>query len=111
SPDTRISPPEGYLVADPVLVRRFRERLSEPGRAVVGVSWKSLRPDLADSKSAPLGELETVLRLSACRFVDLQYGDTSADRSALRRETGLTIEHLDDADNTTDLEPFAPLFP
>ena len=44
-----------------------------------------------------------------CRFVDLQYGDTRADREALERELGLHIERLDDIDTTNDIDGLAAL--
>ena len=50
-----------------------------------------------------------MLRLPGCRFVDLQYGDTRAEREALERELGIRIEHLDDVDNMNDIDGLAAL--
>ena len=44
-----------------------------------------------------------------CRFVDLQYGDTSAERVDVARDTGIRIEHLDDIDNMNDIDGLAAL--
>ena len=40
--------------------------------------------------------------------MDLQYGDTSAERAAVERETGIRIERLD-VDNTNDIDGLAAL--
>ncbi|MCS6764660.1 MAG: hypothetical protein MO853_12770 [Candidatus Protistobacter heckmanni] len=39
-----------------------------------------------------------------CVFIDLQYGDTAAERAALRAETGMAPLHFDDVDNLHDFE-------
>ena len=43
------------------------------------------------------------------RFVDLQYGDTRAEREAVERELGIRVERLPDIDNTNDLDGLAAL--
>jgi tetratricopeptide (TPR) repeat protein len=50
-----------------------------------------------------------ILRQPGCRFVDLQYGDTTAERAAFTRETGVSIEHVPDLDLFNDLEGLAAL--
>jgi ADP-heptose:LPS heptosyltransferase len=50
-----------------------------------------------------------LLRLPGCRFVDLQYGDTSEERAALARDQGIVVERLGDIDNTNDLDGLAAL--
>jgi ADP-heptose:LPS heptosyltransferase len=47
--------------------------------------------------------------LPNCRFVDLQYGDTSAEREAVERDIGVRVEHLDDIDNFNDIDGLASL--
>src|SRR5207244_1491255 len=76
---------------------------------VVGLSWVSKAPVGGQSKSARLADFEALLRLPRCRFVDLQYGDTSEERAALARELGITVERLPDIDNTNDLDGLAAL--
>jgi ADP-heptose:LPS heptosyltransferase len=61
------------------------------------------------SKSARLADFEPLLRLPDCRFVDLQYGDTSEERAALARDLGIMVERLGDIDNTNDLDGLAAL--
>ena len=60
-------------------------------------------------KRAACTDFEAVLRLPNCRFVDLQYGDTLIDRERAERALGVRVEHLDDIDNTRDIDGLAAL--
>lgn len=100
---------DGYLAADASRVNELRSRLAADGRAVVGVSWISRNAAFGKLRSANLRDFETLLRLPGCRFVDLQYGDTQAERAALERDTGIRVERLDDVDTTADLDGLAAL--
>jgi Flp pilus assembly protein TadD len=99
----------GYLTADAARTRALRTRLTPDGRNVIGLSWVSHNPRSGKSKSARLADLEPVLRRPGCRFVDLQYGDTRAEREAVERELGVRVERLDDIDNTNDIDGLAAL--
>ncbi len=95
-----------WLVADPIRSAELRRRLKQnfPGKRLVGISWRSLRAFLGESKSIPLTELAPVLRLPDTIFIDLQYGDTAAEREQLRTETGIEIHHLPDIDTLNDMD-------
>jgi hypothetical protein len=97
----------GYLVADAVRAAELRSRVAGDGKFVIGLSWLS-KAVSGKSKSASLREFEPLLRLPNCRFVDLQYGDTAADRTTVERELGIRIERLD-IDNTNDIDGLAAL--
>lgn len=99
----------GYLVADDVRVRELRERLATDRQAVVGLSWISRNPEFGRFRSARLQDFSPLLKLRGCRFVDLQYGDTEAERAAIKRETGIEVERLDDVDTTNDIDRLAAL--
>ncbi|HEX9278648.1 MAG TPA: tetratricopeptide repeat-containing glycosyltransferase family protein, partial [Casimicrobiaceae bacterium] len=99
----------GYLVADTVRAQALRRRLAGDGRTVIGLSWISKAPIGGASKSARLADFAALLRLPGCRFVDLQYGDTTDERAALARDLGITVERLPDVDNTNDLDALAAL--
>jgi ADP-heptose:LPS heptosyltransferase len=47
--------------------------------------------------------------MPGCRFVDLQYGDTRADREQVERALGIRVEHLDGIDNSNDIDGLAAL--
>jgi tetratricopeptide (TPR) repeat protein len=99
----------GYLVADPTRVAGLRERLTRGKRAVIGLSWRSHNPLFGKSKSAQLADFQAVLRSPDTRYVDLQYGDTDAERASVERELGIKVERLDDIDNTNDIDGLAAL--
>ncbi len=99
----------GYLIADSERAASLRRRLSPNGEVVIGLSWVSKNPALKQLKTARLPDLASVLPLPGCRYVDLQYGDTLAEREALKRATGVTVERLEDIDNTNDLDGLAAL--
>jgi len=99
----------GYLVADAGRAQALRQRLSGDGRFVIGLSWISKAPVGGTSKSARLLDFAALLRLPGCRFVDLQYGDTGAERTALARDLSVAVERLPDIDNTNDLDGLAAL--
>jgi len=99
----------GYLAADTTRAQALRARLASDERRVIGLSWVSKAPVGGASKSARLADFEALLRLPDCRFIDLQYGDTSEERAALARDLGIVVERLGDIDNTNDLDGLAAL--
>jgi tetratricopeptide (TPR) repeat protein len=99
----------GYLCADADRVAKLRARLKPDGRPLIGLSWSSSNPRLSKFKNAQLRDFEPLLRRSDCRFVDLQYGDTAAQRATLVREFAVRIEHLEEVDNTNDVDALAAL--
>jgi tetratricopeptide (TPR) repeat protein len=99
----------GYLVADDARTRTLRERIAGDGRTAIGLSWISKAPIGGEQKSARLRDFERLLRMPGCRFVDLQYGDTDAERDAVERELGVVVARLPDIDNTNDLDGLAAL--
>jgi len=99
----------GYLAADEERAGELRRRLSPNGETVIGLSWVSKSPLFGLFKTAQLIDFESVLRIPGCRFVDLQYGDTSAEREAVKQATGIVVERLADIDNTNDIDGLAAL--
>jgi len=100
--------PRGHLVADPDRAGKLRARLSA-GRPVIGLSWISRAPASGEAKSARLADFASLLRLPGCRFVDLQYGDTAAERMALQRDLAVEVERMDEIDNMNDIDGLAAL--
>ncbi|MBP2303071.1 tetratricopeptide repeat protein [Azospirillum picis] len=98
-----------YLNADPhrTSALRARYRAMAGGNRLVGISWHSANPLHRDFKSAPLILWAPVLRLPGITFVDLQYGDRSAELEAVRRDQGVPIIHDDSIDPLSDLDGFA----
>lgn len=98
-----------YLLADPARVCALRERIARPGKRICGVSWLSSRKTIGAQKSIGLAQMLTPLANEDLHFVDLQYGDTSAERLALQTQQGIEVQHLDDVDNFHDLDGLAAL--
>ena len=99
--------PRALLAADPVRAAGYRARLAAPGTRLVGISWRSFQPVargyLQRKKSAGLAAFLELSRRADLRLVDLQYGDTQAEREAFEQGGGKLLR-VDDLDLFNDLE-------
>lgn len=100
--------PRSILAADPVRLRQYESLLRPDATAqgkLIGISWRSFQPkvrgELGKRKSAPL-EAFRVLGEKA-RLLDLQYGDTAAEREAFALAGG-QLERVEGLDLFNDLE-------
>lgn len=98
-----------YLIPDIERSKQLRQRLSRTGRLVCGLSWASRDNANAATKSCGLPSLLPLLRTSGVDFIDLQYGDTRAERSSLADAEGIDIRRLDDIDNKHDIDGLCAL--
>jgi len=98
--------PAKLLSARPERVAHYRQRLVASGPGLkVALSWRSTREDwFVEKKNVPLADFSPLLKLPGVRFVDVQYGDTAAERSAAEAMTGVRLLHFDDVDYFNDLE-------
>ncbi len=74
-----------YLRPDPALQAGLRQRyqaLAGAGQRLLGLSWRSANPRLADSKSIPLAQMQPLLSLPGITWVSVQYGDAAAEVAA-----------------------------
>jgi hypothetical protein len=107
-----------YLVADPAKTQALRRR-HHPGatsispsatsQLLVGLSWSSASSANGVMKSLPLETLASALSLPGIRLLSLQYGDTRAEREALRRTTGLEVHADPEIDTFADIDNLAAL--
>jgi tetratricopeptide (TPR) repeat protein len=99
--------PRVLLAADPGRVQEYRARLVSPGARVIGISWKSFQPKMRGhvqrKKSAPLESFLDLSRRDDIRLLDLQYGDTAAEREVFATAGG-RLERLSDLDLFNDLD-------
>lgn len=102
-------PRRSYLVADNERTGNLRAKLEGAGQCVIGISWISTNLRFGTSKTAALDDLAPLLQRPEFQFVDLQYGDTSDERNALREQRDITVQHLDEIDNTNDIDGLAAL--
>jgi hypothetical protein len=100
---------QGFLTPDDARTAALRERVASDGRVVIGISWKTKGRKFANARSARLLDFVSVLRLPNCRFIDLQYGDTRAEREAVACQLGVHVEQLGDVDNSHDVDGLAAL--
>jgi hypothetical protein len=102
----------GYLKPHPQRVAEYRQRLLAPlerGQRIVGISWLSTNRWFGPLKSTRLSAWTDILGVRGAAFVDLQYGNTAAERADVERAGGVRIEHFADVDLFEDLDGFAAL--
>lgn len=98
-----------FLKADTARSAELRQKIERPGQRTIGVSWSSSRKSVGRQKSIRLEQMLLPLAGVQLNFVDLQYGDTTAERTALEHEHGIQVQHLDDIDNFHDIDGLAAL--
>ena len=98
-----------YLRADPARVAVLKKTIAARGRLVCGLSWRSAAPKVGNAKSIALRDLAPLLELEDMQFVDLQYGDTAAERQAVQAASGVEVRHIEAVDNRQDLDGLAAL--
>jgi tetratricopeptide (TPR) repeat protein len=98
---------EGFLRADSARTRQFRSIFG--ASSLCGIAWLSKNPRFGDAKSLQLKALLPVLTTPGLQCVDLQYGDTLAERAGLLKNEGALLHHLDDLDTFNDLDGLAAL--
>ena len=97
-----------YLVADAGRRDALREKYrAGGGDLMVGIAWISKNPEVGHEKSMALADWRPLAGVAGIRFVDLQYGDTEAERRAFEEETGVRIAHDASVDQLADMDAFA----
>lgn len=101
----------GYLRADTRRVAAWRERLACLGDGPkIGLSWRGGSATAQRARrSIPLESLGGLLSIPGMRFVNLQYGDTAAERHDVHDRLGIDVCHWEDADPLSNLDEFAAL--
>ncbi len=97
-----------WLVADPQQVAHWKNWLDTqfPGKKRIGISWRSARAMLGDSKSIPATDLEPLLKTFSC--VSLQYGEIAADIDSLK-SAGLSLAVAPSLDCTENIDGLCAL--
>lgn len=102
-------PRKAYLVADKERAAGLRASLHADKKIAVGISWRSANPKFGMHKTAQLRDFSPLFTRPDVQVVDLQYGDTAAEIEAVRDEFGVAVKHLDEIDNTNDIDGLAAL--
>jgi tetratricopeptide (TPR) repeat protein len=98
-----------YLKASAERAQALRRRIAGAGKIICGLSWISKNQEVGEDKSLRLADLQPLLALPGVVFVDLQYGDTSAERAALLAATGIEVMRIPEIDNFHDIDGLAAL--
>jgi len=98
-----------YLHADQSRAAGLRARFANPAKLICGISWISKSTVIGRNKSMMLQDLQPLLELQGTDFIDLQYGDTSAERQEMLDSKGLLVQKVQEIDNYGDLDGLAAL--
>jgi len=95
-----------YLKPDTDRVEAYRAEARSFGDGLkIGVLWKSLKMDAQRARFFPKWPLwKKLLRTPGCHFVDMQYGDTDAERDEAREQFGVELHRFDGLDLKDDFE-------
>ena len=97
----------GFLLPDLERAACLKQEATGGNREpLIGIAWKS--QGLAH-KSLRLADLAPVIATAGAVFVDLQYGDTGAERKNLHDRAGQELRHLSGLDLFNDLDGIAAL--
>lgn len=102
-------PKKPYLIADAALTETLRKKYATAanGRRIVGISWRSKSPGAEAEKTPALAQWAPILKVPDILFVNLQYGDCTADLAAIERDFGVQVLHDPEVDPMRDLVAFA----
>jgi tetratricopeptide (TPR) repeat protein len=100
---------ESYLIADPQKVEGWRNRYGKTGKGLkVGISWRGGKnPTLQRIRSTALSRWSELFSIEGLHFINLQYGDCTAEIKEVSEKFGFTIYDWEDADPLKDLDDFA----
>lgn len=87
-------PTEAYLKPDPARVAKWREKLPQDGRKLIGLSWRGGTQNTNEIGRTLKLEDFTPLLMQDHHFVSLQYGDARTELAAYERATGKAILHF-----------------
>ncbi len=105
--------PLAYLRPDAEAVAAIRARYDAawPGKRRIGISWRSSSAGPKQKKAVELAALARALAHTLAApdrvLVDLQYGDTAAERAALLRDHGIALYRDPAIDPLGDSDPVA----
>lgn len=108
---TSFSTTEPLLVPDPDRVAYWQEKLRALGPGpFVGVCWRSMVATGARAKYfSPMEAFEPVFKTAGVTFVNLQYGDSAADRAFAKERFGVEIHDFAELDLKDALDDNAAL--
>lgn len=102
--------PQGFLKPDPDRIAYWREKLDALPGGKVGLVWTSMVMNTSRKKYfSPFDRWGPILQTPGTTFVNLQYGDCTADIEMVRRKFGVNIVQPGGIDLKMDLDDVAAL--
>ncbi|WP_162623051.1 hypothetical protein [Billgrantia lactosivorans] len=100
-----------YLSPDPVLVRRFQERLKKyKGKTLVGVSWRSsLATSARNEHYLSIEQLSKIFDIEGVQFVNFQYDECQEELDWVEARFPGKLIDFEDVDHYNDFESVAAL--
>ncbi len=100
---------QGYLKPDSERLTKWHARYASLGAGPkIGISWRGGRTGAQQRlRSIALTEWEDILATPGVHFVNLQYGDTVAERRLVKEHLGIDVHHWEDSNPLADLDDFA----
>ncbi|BCW88130.1 hypothetical protein sos41_12680 [Alphaproteobacteria bacterium SO-S41] len=103
-------PGKAFLTPDQARVAEMRAALPQDGRVIVGICWRSMMINAHRQKYFSAIDLwAPILKTPNVAFVNLQYGDASAEIARAHELFGVTIHQVEGLDLKNDLEGAAAL--
>lgn len=101
----------GYVVADPVKVARWRERLAELGAGLkAGICWRSgMSQGSRSMYYSQLNQWGPILTMPDIHFINLQYGECDRELREAERLFGTRMHIWKDMDLKNDQDSLAAL--
>ena len=90
-----------YLIPDRGIQENLRAKYHEHNKILVGISWHSKKP-----KTVALAQFAPLFELLNCKFVNLQYGEHSAEIQRFEADVGQRIVTDEAIDPIRDFDPF-----
>ena len=100
---------ERFLEVDPQLLTMWRSRLAAIGPGLkIGISWRAGGKPLESRKrTISLDRWSEIFAVPGTHFVNLQYGDASAEIAAAKSRFGIEIHDWEEGDPLIDVDGFA----
>lgn len=87
----------------PSTVKNYRDN---PEQIVIGIAWSTKSAKYSYKRTLPLMAFLPLAEIDNVKFINLQYGDTAAERAEAAAQ-GLNVYHDDTVDSWSDLDGFA----
>lgn len=97
--------PQGYLMPNAALVKKFRDSLPFSQKISCGISWNSNNPSVGFEKSIDLDMMSPIFENKKYfDFINLQYGDTKNEVELVKNKFGVHLANVPDVDLFNDMD-------